>query len=751
MLPRDAGLPDPVGQPHNLPRRASLPHPALRAMGGRLGGPGGVPGLQAGPPALSSTPDINQLLQGLARRWWIALLIALPLAGLVGYLAWTLMAPKYTAFTVLRVAATRPDPLSDKTDGRSEFNTYLRSQAAQMRSRWVLSAALNREEIKKLNLEQQYPDPLQMLEDESKVESQNDLELVRLLVNANTPEAAQALAQAITQTYLDEVVEKDRKQRADNVTTLDEIYTAQTNKLRTKKENLKRLADELGTLDSEAARLKQQNALATLTAAKTTHNNLRLQLLSAETRLAAHKAQKKLMVEAPVSESALAEAYDSDMTLKAHMARLRRAEDLFNEYRTHVRDPNNPVRLRAAEEVGSVKRKIETRKAEIRDGLRDKQKLKNANEHDQKTIQLQAEVTALKNQEEVLKTELVKLMTDVQKLGTSSTEKEMLEKEIEREEKIAADIGTRLETGRMSLRSGQRVTLYQNAALAPRDAKKQYLAAGVGPLAVIGLVCLGVGYLEFRRRRIQTPEEVTTGLGIQVVGAMPVTRNVQRILLGGEEEITTGQVLLESIDAIRTLLLHNANVEATRVLMVTSAEYGEGKTTVASHLASSLARAGRKTLLIDADLRQPVLQDLFEMALQPGLSEVLLGEIDTPDAVQPTTVDGLWLMTAGQWDREVIQCLARDGVQGIVEKLKEEFDFILFDSPPLLPGTDALLVGQHVDAVLLAVMRGVSQTPKVYAAAQRLHSLGIRVLGAVVNGMDPHQIYGNHAAYAAAA
>src|SRR5262249_36273518 len=198
-------------------------------------------------------------------------------------------------------------------------------------------------------------------------------------------------------------------------------------------------------------------------------------------------------------------------------------------------------------------------------------------------------------------------------------------------------------------------------------------------------------------------------------------------------------LVIESIDAIRTVLLRDP--DANRVLMVTSAEGGEGKTTLAGHLAGSLARAGRKTLLLDGDLRQPSVHQLFEVAQMPGFSELVMAEVEIGDAVQPTTVENLSVMPAGQWDREVLQALARDGLTGLLEKLKEEFDFIIVDSHPVLGATDSLLVGQHADAVILAVLSEVSQTTLVYAASQRLSSLGIRVLGAVVNGLDPEEVY----------
>ena len=169
--------------------------------------------------------------------------------------------------------------------------------------------------------------------------------------------------------------------------------------------------------------------------------------------------------------------------------------------------------------------------------------------------------------------------------------------------------------------------------------------------------------------------------------------------------------------------------------MVTRAVDGEGKTTLASNLAMSLARAGRKTLLIDCDLRRPAAHQLFEQPLQPGFSEVMLNEVELPDAVRPTPTDpNLFLLTAGLWDRNVVQELAKTGITSIFE-LRDEFDFILVDSHPVLAATDSLLIAQHVDAVIVSLMRDVSQMHNVHRACQQLTNLGIRVFGAVVSGM----------------
>jgi capsular exopolysaccharide synthesis family protein len=170
--------------------------------------------------------------------------------------------------------------------------------------------------------------------------------------------------------------------------------------------------------------------------------------------------------------------------------------------------------------------------------------------------------------------------------------------------------------------------------------------------------------------------------------------------------------------------------------MVTSAGGGEGKTSLASQLAASLARAWRKTLLIDGDLRHPAVHKLFNQPLEPGFSEVLRGEVGVHDTVRPTAISRLWAMSAGHWDSHAVQALAQEGVRSLFGQLKEQYDFIVVDSCPVLPVADSLLLGQHVDSVLFAVMRDVSRAPALYAAQQRLEGLGVRTLGAVMIGAD---------------
>src|SRR5205823_3503140 len=129
---------------------------------------------------------------------------------------------------------------------------------------------------------------------------------------------------------------------------------------------------------------------------------------------------------------------------------------------------------------------------------------------------------------------------------------------------------------------------------------------------------------------------------------------------------------------------------------VTSAVAGEGKTSLSCHLAASLARAGRRTLLLDCDLRKPSAHRLFRIPEQPGFSELLRGEGALQDVIHATSTKNLYMIPAGQCDPQALQALSQEQVPEILSRIREQFDFVIVDSSPVLPVVDALMIGQFV-------------------------------------------------------
>ena len=482
---------------------------------------------------------------------------------------------------------------------------------------------------------------------------------------------------------------------------------------------------------------------STLEDPTSSQNGIRLELVRTQAELASHDAKISAIKDPNSSRGVLSTALKIDPDAQRTNALIEKYQDMVADYEARGLGYELPTMRVARERIANLKGKLDKRKKELQEEM-----LKSAGEFGDggkedlhlARVEKVNRISALEQLHKKLATEIDELNGMLSKMKSADYEQDSLRDQIKDDEKIVQDLHVQLEREKLELRAAPRITMFQDAELQKKDIKKQVLGTVVAPLGVFLGVCMLLAWGEVRQRRVRSAGEVARGLGIRVVGAVPSLPNLERHLISptGEGDLE-GHPVLESIDAIRTLLLRRADAEANRVVMVTSATTGEGKTTLASHLASSLSRAGRKTLLIDGDLRSPSAHQLFELPMQPGFSEVLLAEVELSDAVQATTLDGLSFMAAGQWDREVMQALARDGLEGIFEKLQSEFDFIVIDSHPVLPATDSLLIGQRVDSVILSVLRGVSQMPRVYVASQRLTTLGIRVLGAVVNGADPEE------------
>jgi capsular exopolysaccharide synthesis family protein len=306
------------------------------------------------------------------------------------------------------------------------------------------------------------------------------------------------------------------------------------------------------------------------------------------------------------------------------------------------------------------------------------------------------------------------------------------QEDLARQAELVDAMGQKLALWDVEQEAGSRIKMIQQAvARESINTIQRYAIAAIGGIIMLGLTCFGIGYMEFQNRRLDAPTQVDEGLGIRVVGTLPPLSG-RRVTYEGDPIVAT---LMESIDSIRTTLMHDAAAKDRRVVLVTSATTLEGRTTVASQLAASLARAGRRTLLIDGDLRHPALHTLFDLPLEDGLCEVLRTEAELDEAVRPTHAEGLWLLTAGNCDLDAIQAMANDQLQPIFEKLRSEFDFIIVDGAPVLGLPDSLIIGQNCDAAILAVLRDSSQVPKIYQAAEQLKAVGVKLIGAVVNGV----------------
>jgi capsular exopolysaccharide synthesis family protein len=172
--------------------------------------------------------------------------------------------------------------------------------------------------------------------------------------------------------------------------------------------------------------------------------------------------------------------------------------------------------------------------------------------------------------------------------------------------------------------------------------------------------------------------------------------------------------------------------------MVSSAIMGEGKTSTTANTALVFAHTGARTLLVDADLRRPNCHSLMNEANQVGLSDVLVGQLRLDEAIRPTTVDNLFLLTAGSAVPNPAELLTSSKMREAMDALRQDYDTTLIDTAPLLLASDTCAMATMVDGVVLVAGASTSKH-NIQRACQRLEYVGAKVLGVVLNRVNIHE------------
>jgi capsular exopolysaccharide synthesis family protein len=356
----------------------------------------------------------------------------------------------------------------------------------------------------------------------------------------------------------------------------------------------------------------------------------------------------------------------------------------------------------------------------------------------------------LADYEKVLQGEAERLGQEAKAFNNQTLDLQAIQDEIEQGEATAKKIAGEVEALKVELNAPHRVRIIERAEN-PRveNPYKRLMTVGMVGLGTFGLVLMGISWREYRSRKVESVDEVVHGLGLRLVGTLPALPARPRELSEDDPDPASAppwqDLLIESIDAVRTMLLRDFRAESLQVMLITSAAKGEGKSSLSSHLAISLARTGRRTLLVELDLRSPTLQRLFDVPREPGVCELLRNEAELDEVIQPV-IGGLDIITAGSCDAQAIRALGQDTLPVFLESLRQRYDLIVIDSAPVLPVADTLQISQYVDAVVLSVYRDVSRLPTVYAGYERLARLGVRLLGVVVTGV-PAERYGEPHTY----
>jgi len=602
-------------------------------------------------------------------------------------------------------------------------------------------------EVKELKIVRKHSEAYEWLENEIKAEFSG--KILRISLTGDDPSEVATVVKAVTASYLSEVANKEKAQRVERNETLKDHYAKLQKQLEAKRLMLRDLAIELGSKDKQTLSLQQRLAMTQQSATEQELLRVQSELRQAmgDLKRLQVRADREATVVSATTPVVAAEDEEVEEAIRGNevvLSYIRKEEQLKGDLayaRTVARQRSDPAVLRAQKELNKLQNQRKVYEDRLRSQLRAARSDRPAAQRSQAEsglAELQEDIAVLHDMERDLKGEVSKYAGGTKKLGKQALELETIQDEISSAVDMAKLIGAEIEALKIELNAPDRVRLLKEAKAPPKIGESgKVRMAGMAAGGAFGAIVLLISFWEFRARRIDSHDDVTQTLGINIIGTMPVIRSgahgVMPRAVSPRERLWQHR-LTESVDTTRIMLSHLADAASFRVVLVTSAVSGEGKTSLATCIATSLARSGRKTLLIDGDLRWPMVHQLFDHAQRPGLSELVRGEVGADDAIRPTAINNLWIIPAGQEDEQARTELSQPRARAAFNGLRERFDFVVVDSAPVLPVADTLLLSQHVDAVLFSILRDVSQVHRVHEACARIASLGVPILGAVVSG-----------------
>jgi capsular exopolysaccharide synthesis family protein len=243
---------------------------------------------------------------------------------------------------------------------------------------------------------------------------------------------------------------------------------------------------------------------------------------------------------------------------------------------------------------------------------------------------------------------------------------------------------------------------------------------------------------EMRSRKVDDANQLETRSKIAVLGeisTIPVatTGNLTKKRSSHSREL---RLFEESVDSLSTTLTLREDLKQCKVFTITSALSGEGKTSVSCQLVVSLARStSSKVLLIDGDLRAPDVHHVFGREMSAGLVGYLNGTSEWRDLVDRDWNESIHILTSGHLKGSPHRLMSNGRFEKLIQEAREEYDYIVIDTPPVLPASEALLFAKCADAVLMCALRDKSRIEQLMQAYHRLESSGANVAGSVLSGV----------------
>jgi polysaccharide biosynthesis transport protein len=727
---------------------------------------------QSGTPALQINPKV--ILRALSRHWWRILALWLLVSAPTAFLIYLLIQPTYEASSLLRIEPAQPplfDPISNRGIGEDQNPTYLKTQVGLITSAKVLDPAVANSLVVNLPMIKKSADPKSDLLEKLKVVIVENTNLIRVSLELPNPDDAVTIVTAVVQQYLAQNTDYSRTANRDLTDSLKAQLVKLATEIQNKRTTLKGLYKNgnVTVLKQPGDRLNKSDADATQPMFKTVTEDhaqrmmaemvgTELELIKAQSMLDVKRDAEKARQEEgqqsaqPADDQQLAlvkEEFNKDSDVVALRQEIDETREHLERLKRNVRQAHDPARVAAQNQFDKLQEEYndlwESKYPEILDkltgGMGDTQSLASIKELEQK-------VDALKKQKEK-QVEYFKVVQVEQKATNDDTfEATFLDRQVESLLNWQDQVKKNLE--QLMFEASQdkyRVFLVDSASVPkiPSNNKRlKYMAA-----APVGIMFMMLGLfllLEIKAERIADPDALSTRVRSEVYALppLPTARSIRKLSVSDADDQI--EQFIQRLDHLRFAVCGNpAELGKGRCVLITSAIGGEGKTTLAAQLAARCGNAGMSTVLIDSDFRRAALCPLLDVPEGPGLSDVLKDEATIDEVAIPVQGGTFYLLPAGTPIQDTSRLLQSPKFGQLIGQLRQLYDLIIIDSPPVLPVPDALILGRWADGAVIAARYDISRFPQVERARRQLDNAGIAVLGTVINGMrNADSYYGRY-------
>ncbi|GIV60708.1 polysaccharide biosynthesis tyrosine autokinase [Rhodocaloribacter litoris] len=741
----------------------------------RSGGPDGYAGgLDGGEgayyeamPAPSGRAQIENLLDLLYRRRWLIILAFLVVAGSVAAYTYTLE-PEYEAasFVILDLQGRRTTTATTTSPAGFDDNLFARNDRTLMGEIQLLylSDSLHRRVHRRLQHEQETNPELAGVAlsgyPRFEPEGRDGNNIIRITGVSTSPREAMLLANLYAEEYVHLTQEASRAHITAARKLLEEQEQKRLQELQEAEASVQAYLSREGAVGLDQAGSYLVQKIAELEAQR---DAARIDL---QTRRASLQVLKEELSQiSPRLVQRIASNLDEQ--LRQVRAQLTEKElDLENYLRRNPGlSPDDPRLAPLNQDIRRLRNKLDELSQQYFDEVTatggvsgGEAGLSYVTNLRQQVAEAEIAISELEAKIGVMDRRLQEYQRELRTIPQQAREMTELERRRQYAEQMYAAVVSRLQDVRVTEESEPGYARVLRVAKQPaepvRPDRMRYLVLGLffGLLAGLGLAIVR----DKLDNRFFKPEQLRHR-GYKVLGTVPdlrpmikeeargkdfIERDGQRLATGLVTLLNPMSPVVESYRHLRTNIQFSRPDVVVETIVVTSASVEEGKSTTAANLAVVMAEAGRRTVLIDADLRRPRIHQLFGLEMGPGLAHFLARDPAFDERLVRSKIDNLWIVPAGKVVSRSSELFATRSMRDLLETLRAQFDVIIIDTPPVRVATDAALLATQSDLALLVVRAGHTKEGEFDFAVESLESVGTPTIGTVLNGFNVSMAYG---------